>query len=347
MRSASFTIPPWRSSGRLYDDRGAAKSTVSSPQPREEQKSTRLVEHVVQVAALRALDTRGAAVAARAAADHRRRVCNPALELVETALGDPDTAGMAVVDEHRWATGLGMDARREAADVPAVAHCPEREDRDHRVLRCMQRAEQLRHLVDLSEMVRARQIPDRLRSERRRRQLELHDFDPFLRGDGLALVGDDLLGHLDLAKDNLYAEPPLAAARLDDLGHGVLLRLRVPVAVEWLDDRVHRVQVELAHEKRLAHVQVHGAFVHGRVRARTLDDAEHRSRAAVDDAERLRLGGAERDARGGMFLAGPHGPGRRLLQLRILACRVEAPRPQDFPPPPPPPPLLAGGAHLP
>src|SRR5258708_31095346 len=133
MRSAYFTVPPWRSSGRHYDEREVAKSTGSS-QPGEERQRAGLVEHVVQVPAFGALDERRAAVAAWAAADHRRGVRHPALELVEAALGDPDTAGMAVVDEHRWATGLGMDVRREAADVPAIAHRPERKDRDHRVL---------------------------------------------------------------------------------------------------------------------------------------------------------------------------------------------------------------------
>src|SRR6478672_11443576 len=126
MRSAYFTVPPWRSSGRLYDERAVTKSTAyGSSEPGEERQRTGLVEHVVQVAALGALDARRAAVAARAATDHRGGVRDPALELVEAALGDPDAAGVAVVDEDRGRAGVEMEVRREAADVPAVAHRPE------------------------------------------------------------------------------------------------------------------------------------------------------------------------------------------------------------------------------
>src|SRR5438270_7335005 len=52
-----------------------------------------LVEPFVQVAALRALDARGAAVLARAPLEHPHRVGDPALELLEAALGDADAAG--------------------------------------------------------------------------------------------------------------------------------------------------------------------------------------------------------------------------------------------------------------
>ena len=52
---------------------------------------------------------------------------NPALELLETALGDPDASGMAVVDEDGRPSRLRVDVRRQAADVPPVAHRPERQ----------------------------------------------------------------------------------------------------------------------------------------------------------------------------------------------------------------------------
>ena len=68
--------PPW-SCCRLYDEREPPKSTSAL----QERQRAGLVEHVVEVAALRALDARRAAVRARAAADHRRGVTHPALEL--------------------------------------------------------------------------------------------------------------------------------------------------------------------------------------------------------------------------------------------------------------------------
>src|SRR3982751_5904972 len=67
--------------------------------PAQECQRPTLVEVLVQVAALRALHARGAAVLARAALEQPYRVTDPALELVEAALGDPDATGVAVVDE--------------------------------------------------------------------------------------------------------------------------------------------------------------------------------------------------------------------------------------------------------
>ena len=158
---------------------------------------------------------------ARAAGDHRRRVCHPALELIEAALGDADAAGVPVVDEDGRALGLEVVVGREAADVPPVAHRPERQHRDHRVLGRVQGSEQnlighagkagmpfgrrrkrrLRHLVELCQLFRLRHEPDRLGRKGRLRQLERHDLDSLLRADRLALVADHLLGHLDLAED--------------------------------------------------------------------------------------------------------------------------------------------------
>ena len=111
----------------------------------------------------------GAAVVAGAASEQPCGVPDPALELLEAALGDPDAARVAVVDEDGRPPGLRVEVRREPADVPAVAHRPERQQRDQRVLGGVQRAEQLRHLVEPGELVRLGQEPDRLGRERRRR----------------------------------------------------------------------------------------------------------------------------------------------------------------------------------
>src|SRR5579884_3053767 len=102
---------------------------VRNRQSLEEGERAALVEHVVEVAALRALDAGGAAIRARAAADQRGGVGDPALELLEAALRDPDAAGVAVVDEDGRPSGLRVDVGGEAADVPAVAHRPERQER--------------------------------------------------------------------------------------------------------------------------------------------------------------------------------------------------------------------------
>src|SRR5215210_5613451 len=86
-----------------------------------------LVEWLVQVSALGRLDAGRAAVVARAAFEHPRGVPGPALEDLEASLVDAHAAGMAVVDEDRRRSGLEVEVRREAADVPPVAHRPQRE----------------------------------------------------------------------------------------------------------------------------------------------------------------------------------------------------------------------------
>src|SRR5436189_793015 len=68
--------------------------------PVQKRQRAALVQQLVEVAALRALHAGGAAALARAALEHAHRVGDPALELLEAALGDPDAAGVAVVDEH-------------------------------------------------------------------------------------------------------------------------------------------------------------------------------------------------------------------------------------------------------
>src|SRR5580765_4609522 len=133
-----------------------------------------LVEPLVEVAALRALDTGRAAVLAGAALEHADGVGDPAFELVEAALGDADPSGVPVVDEDRGLAGVLVDVRRQAADVPAVAHRPEREQRDHRVLGGVERREERRHRLEALELPCGRDVPDGLRVERGCRQVELN-----------------------------------------------------------------------------------------------------------------------------------------------------------------------------
>ena len=74
---------------------------------------------------------------------------------------------MAVVDEDGRRSRVEVEVGREAADVPAVAHRPERQHRDHRVLRRVQRSEQLGHVVEARELLGLGHVPDRLGREAR------------------------------------------------------------------------------------------------------------------------------------------------------------------------------------
>src|SRR3954465_3507504 len=89
--------------------------------PLEHGEGPGLVERFVQVPALGALHAGRAAEQTRAAAEQLSRVRDPALECLEAALRDPDTARVAVVDEDRRGSRLEVHVRREAADIPPVA----------------------------------------------------------------------------------------------------------------------------------------------------------------------------------------------------------------------------------
>src|SRR5438045_2172174 len=110
--------------------------------PRQQRERAGLVEEFVEVAALRALDARGAAALAGAAREELGRVGDPALELLEAPGGDADAARVAVVDEDGGRAGVEVEVRREPADVPAVAHRPQRQERDERMLGGVQRGEE-------------------------------------------------------------------------------------------------------------------------------------------------------------------------------------------------------------
>ena len=86
--------------------------------------------------------THEGSLAARALTDQSLRVPDEPLELVIAAPGDPHSAGMALVDEDGRPTGLWMGVDGEAADVPAVTHGDQRQDRDLPVLQRVQRTQQ-------------------------------------------------------------------------------------------------------------------------------------------------------------------------------------------------------------
>src|SRR5919201_2123407 len=88
------------------DDETTTNGSARIRHPAEQLPRARFVEPLVEVAAFRALDAGRAAVLAGAALEHPHRVGDPALELVESALGVADAAGMPVVDEDGGPAGV-------------------------------------------------------------------------------------------------------------------------------------------------------------------------------------------------------------------------------------------------
>src|SRR5215475_9411954 len=77
--------------------------------PCQKFEGTGLVEELVEVAAFRALDARGAAALARAAGEELHGVGDPSLELVEAAGRNAHAARVAVVDEDRRCTRVQVE----------------------------------------------------------------------------------------------------------------------------------------------------------------------------------------------------------------------------------------------
>ena len=122
--------------------------------------------------------------------------------------------------------------------------------------------------------------PDRLGLEARRGQVERDRLDRVAAADRLALVADDLLGDRDAAEAQLEPEPraPRAAARRSSVCVSFFACVYQSTR-DGLDERGARVDVEPADEVLLAEVEVDGALVHRRVRARALDRGRARRRS--------------------------------------------------------------------
>ena len=147
------------------------------------------------------------------------------------------------------------------------------------------------------------------------RQVNREQVEHLVVGHALLLERDHLLAHGDHPEVELHrAQHPLRADLLD-VGLGLLLRLRVPVAGELLDERGPPAQVELLHLVRLAEVHVDGAGVHGRVGALGLDGADHLAAPLVDDPEGVDRCRSQRDPSGGEAVAARQVAAGALAQL--------------------------------
>ena len=210
---------------------------------------------------------------------------------------------MAVVDEDRRPSRLGVRVGGQAADVPAVAHREQRQHRDLRVLGRVQRPEQRLQRHARAEHARVELVPQRLGLEVRRGKLERREVDRLVIGGGLALVAQHLLGDADAPERQRHAHHRPAVEQALDPRLGLAARLGVPVARERLDERLAILQLQRLDLVGPAHVQVDRPLVGRGVGARALERAQQLARADVDDREHVGRGRAQRDARGRVILA--------------------------------------------
>src|ERR1019366_4282981 len=133
-------------------------------QQREQRQRPGLRQGLVEVAALGGLHAGGAAARAGALGDQAVGVPAELLETRECGARYPDPARVAVVDEDRRPAGLRVVVGGQPADVPAVAHGDQREDRDLGVLGGVQGAQQRlqRHRLARGELLGVELEPQRL-----------------------------------------------------------------------------------------------------------------------------------------------------------------------------------------
>ena len=199
--------------------------------------------------------------------------------------------------------GLRVGVGRQAADVPAVAHRQQRQHGDLRVLGGVQRAEQDARAGSRRSSSSPSSYHSACVVNECGGRSSAVEVDDLVVGQALALVGVDLLGDGHAAEAQRHAERLAAVEQALDLGVGLALGLRVPVAVEGRDERAARVEVELARPRRSAPGAGRSApswIVVGR--ARGLDRAEQLAAGDVDHRDAVGRGRAQRHARGRVVL---------------------------------------------
>ena len=137
-------------------------------------------------------------------------------------------------------------------------------------------------------------------------------------GQGLPLVGDDLVDDLDLPVGELHPRAPVAQLAREDRRRRVASRLRVPGQVVLPDERDALLEVEPVHQVALASMEVDRALVQRPQGARGIGDPEDRPGLLVDDQDRVGARTAQRDACRGRVGAAPGEAGRRAYELAGL-----------------------------
>ena len=140
-------------------------------------------------------------------------------------------------------------------------------------------------------------------------------------GQALALEGHHLLGHRHLAEAQLYAGDVAPLGHLLDEHLSLLLGLRVVVAVEGVDRRAPRLDVELADLVGAPEVQVDRSRMNGRERPLGLHRPEQLARVSLDDRHRVGRGRAKRDV--------GRGEVRAARQVAALAAAPQLPQPDQ------------------
>ena len=215
---------------------GAAESTASIVL--EQLERAGLVERLVQVAALGRLDARRAAVLARAAGEQLRRVARPSPRRRRSRARRSrrrrsgrrrrrPSAGRS--GSGRWSRARRCPSGRTS---PTAAGSRSSRARPRAAFRAGAASGPTRRAASASGRYQTASVSKVVSG-----RSSGDEVDRLAAADRPPLVGDHLLGHRDPPERQLEPQPLLGSERLVDLRVRLLLRLRVPVARERLDER--------------------------------------------------------------------------------------------------------------
>ena len=216
---------------------------------------------------------------------------------------DADAARVAVVDEDRRAARLRVVVRRQAADVPAVAHGQEREHGDLRVLGRVERAEELVERQLGGDDRLGQLVPQRLGGERGRRQVERDEVEHLVVREAARLVRDTCSVTTTVPKESVT---PSSSRRSSRRSMYMSVSRLACVYQSPSNGRTNARRYWRSSSRdlvRAAAVQVHRAVVGRVVGARRVDRADQLARGDVDDREPVAAGGAQRDRAGRVLAA--------------------------------------------
>ena len=125
-----------------------------------------------------------------------------------TALGEAGAAGVAVVDEHRHATGVLVQRGRDAADIPSVARRDQGQEADRRVFGSVRGT----GYVDVLQRGGRQHLggdgpPHGLRAQVARREVERLLAEHGTGEVATLEIGHDLVGDLDVPVDEFGVSP--------------------------------------------------------------------------------------------------------------------------------------------
>ena len=222
---------------------------------------------------------------------------------------------MAVVDEHGELTGGGVQVGGDAADVPAVAGREQGQETDGRVFGGVGGSEEIDAAADEPRALCGRDgPPDGAGAQRSGRQVERGLAGCLAGVVSAAGIGDDLVGHADVAEPDVGLAACEVPQLADDIDLGDLPGGGGVAGFGGVDERDSVGEVQLVDEEGLALVQVDGAGVSLRVRGGLVYGADEPSGGGLDDADRVGSGAAQAGQPVGAIATGPVPAGGTLAE---------------------------------